>query len=359
MKKTYFISVLVVGCFALSTTSCSEDDGSKTFPENTVKVIAADTELAASGDTKTFSVTGDGISVLLPDSCKWLTAAVSGNNITVTAEPNLGRETRHAPLTIKASNGDRTVLSFSQFGAIFTLDAPSEVHMNDAAQTIEIASKYNLPITVSSTADWLNVKMEKDKMVLTAQANETGYARGAFVYYEIGTVKDSIPVSQWEFEKDLIGSYAYYYYSGGWKGTKITLEKTETGGYQVVLDSYAAYGWTIPVEYNEQNSTLTIKNLAKAGFYAEGETVYEVLVFTMVVRDNTLYRTKNEDVAMVGTYTMYDDCTFGWEFDLNNAGKAAGYESAYGVRLVVSTDGTYDGYAGNLLTFPYGYWEKL
>lgn len=359
MKKTYFISALVVGCLALFTTSCSEDDGSKTFPENTVRVTSADTELAAGGDTKTITVTGDGITVSLPDSCKWLTAAVSGNNITVTAEPNLGRETRHAPMIIKASNGDHTILSFSQFGAIFTLDAPSEVHINDAAQTIEIASKYNLPITVSSSADWLNVKMEADKMVLTAQANETGYARGAFVYYEIGTVKDSIPVSQWQFEKDLLGSYAYYYYNNGWKGTKITLEKTEAGGYQVVLDSYAAYGWVIPVEYNEQDNTLTIKNLANVGKYVEGETSYDVLVFTMLIAENSLYRSKSPDIAMVGTYTMYDDGTFGWEFDLNNYAKAQGYESAYGVRLVVSTDGTYDGYVGNLLTFPYGYWEKL
>jgi len=355
MKKTYFILALMVGCIAL-TTSCS-DDGSREFPANTVQVTSAETELAAAGDTKTFTVTGTDLTASVPEDCTWLTVSVSGNNVTVTAEPNLDRQTRHTIVKIMASNGDQTGISVSQYGAIFTLDAPSEVHLTDAAQTLEIASKYNLPITVSSSVDWLEVKMESDKMVLVAQANETGSARGGFVHYEIGTVKDSIPVCQYELDNDLLGIYRYNYYSSGWKTTYVQFERNEAGGYQLNMLNYASLGWIIPVEYDEDNNKMTIRNLEYVGTYTSEGVEYKVITFIMCLLDNSIYRVNSTDIAMVGSYQMWEDGSFTWEFTGNSAVMSE-FEDVYGLRLVASTDGSYAGYEGNLLTFPYGYLEK-
>lgn len=354
MKKTYFILALTVGLLTL--TSCS-DDGSKEFPANTVQVTSADTELAAAGESKTFTVTGEGLTASVPETCTWLTVDVAGNNITVTAEPNLERETRHTIVTVVASNGDSKGISVSQYGAIFTIDAPAEVHLGDEAQTVEISSKYNLPITVSSTADWLEVTMGDDKMILTAKENTTGYARSAFVHYEIGTVEGTIPVTQYEFEKDLLGNYRFYYYNSGWVYIRAALERNEAGGYQLRLTSYASYGWVIPVEVDEENFKITIKNLVNVGTYTSSGTEYQVLAFVMCLRDNTIYRVNNANIAMVGSYVSWDDGTFSWEFT-GNPTVLSTYEDVYGLRLVTSTDGTYAGYTANLLTFAYGFLEK-
>ena len=357
MKKKYYIYALMTASMAL-VTACSKDDGSKDFEPSSVQVTAAETELAAAGDTKTFTVTGTDLTASVPETCTWLTVSVSGNSVTVTAEPNLERESRHTIVTIMASNGDKAGISVSQYGAIFTLDAPSELHLGDAAQTLEFASKYNLPITISSSADWLTVRMESDKMVLTAESNETGNPRGAFVNYEIGTVKGSIPVSQYELSKDLMGTYAFYYYSSGWVSTNASLEKNEAGQYQLRLLDYASYGWVIPVEIDEENNKLIIRNLQNVGTYTAGETEYQVITLVMCLRENSIYRVNNTNIAMVGTYTMWEDGSFSWEFT-GNSDVLSQYEDVYGLRLAVSTDGTYAGYGGVLLTFPYGFLEKV
>lgn len=240
MKKTYFIFALMAGCMALAT-SCS-DDGSKEFPANTVQVTSAETELAAAGESKTFTVTGTGLTASVPESCTWLTVAVSGNQITVTAEPNLERQTRHTIVNIVASNGDKTGVSVSQYGAIFTLDAPANLSISDGAQEISYAAKYNLPISLRSSADWLKVNMTDDAMVVTATANNSGHPRSGYVYYEIGTVSDSILVVQCDFDMDIVGKVFYLAGSNPSTG-EITYElvqiKKEGADYALDLIEYS------------------------------------------------------------------------------------------------------------------------
>lgn len=241
MKKTYLIFALMVGALTL-TTSCS-DDGSKEFPANTVQVVSAETEMAAAGDTKTFTVTGTGITASVPATCTWLTASVSGNTITVTAQPNLERQTRHTIVNIVASNGDANSISVSQFGAIFTLDAPATLSASDEAQQISYAAKYNLPISVTSNADWLTVNMTDDAMIVGTTANTTGHPRSGYVYYEIGTIRDSIQVVQCEFDKDIVGKIFYLAGTNPSSG-KLTYELVQVqkadDGYLLDLIEYSA-----------------------------------------------------------------------------------------------------------------------
>lgn len=240
MKKTYLILAMMVGCLAL-TTSCG-DDGSKEFPANTVQVASADTELAAEGGSKTFTVTGTGLTASVPESCTWLTVAVSGNDITVTALPNLERQTRHTIVNVVASNGDHTGISVSQYGAIFTLDAPASLSISDDAQQLNYPAKYNLPITISTSADWLKAGMTEGAMVVETTTNTTGHPRSGYVYYEIGTVSDSILVVQCEFDKDIVGKIFYlagYTSKGQLTYDLVQVKKGETN-YVLDLIEYSA-----------------------------------------------------------------------------------------------------------------------
>ena len=83
MKRVlYMFTLAVCGCLFLA--SCSSDE----YEDKVSSVVstAADTQIPAIGGTKTITVTGQGITAAAEDS--WLNVSVSGNTITVSAEPS-------------------------------------------------------------------------------------------------------------------------------------------------------------------------------------------------------------------------------------------------------------------------------
>ncbi|MBR1402252.1 MAG: BACON domain-containing protein [Prevotella sp.] len=343
MKKIYSLFVIAAGCLIMA--SCGDDNDYEP-KTSSVSVVSAETELAAAGESKTIVVNGTGLSASFPSSATWISASVSGNNITVTAEPNLNNETRHALLTVRASNGDETSVSFSQFGAIFSIDAPPEIHLTDDSQTIELDAKFNLPLTVSTSDDWLSVRVDEanSKVILTASANNTGNMRFGDVDYSIGNVQGSFSVEQWDFAKDVLGQYYLWYYTGSWNYTNVALEQSGRNvRIRLLDDGYAEYGLVIPTTTDSEYLTMTIDNLAPMGSVTLSGTTYQALAFVRGLSGSSIYRSRSA-WAMEGAFYAYSDGTFGWQYDGNSV-LTASY-SWYGLSIGLTSDGTYDGYAG-------------
>ncbi len=358
MKKLYSLFVIAAGCLMFA--SCSDDNDYE--PKvNSVTVVSAETELAAAGDSKTIVVNGTGLTASFPSDVTWVTASVSGNNITVTAEPNLGNETRHALLTVRAANGDQTQVSFSQYGAIFALDAPTTIHLDDSGAPVAIDAKFNLPLTVTSSVDWIKVTVDEanSKVIITPTPNTTGIIRFGEINYEIGNVKGSISVEQWEYENDILGYYyLWYYVSGSWNYEIVSLEKVASGDTQLRLYDESWQGLAIPVTPDEENLTMTIANLVPMGSFDDEGDIYQILCFVRGLKSNSIYRSSSTSWGLNGQFVIYTDGTCGWQYDVNDYMVTNNY-AYYGISLGVTTDGTYATYAGWLQNFYYMELEKI
>ena len=150
MKKIFNLALLTLGCLLVF--SCSNDDYVEKV--SSVQVIDASTLIDAAGGTETITVNLQGVTATAADS--WLSTSVSGNVITLTAEPNTSRETRHTSVTIKAANGDQQVVSVSQMGLLLVL-AERKVALSDDAESASVAVEHtNGGITVNSLVKVVN-----------------------------------------------------------------------------------------------------------------------------------------------------------------------------------------------------------
>lgn len=265
MKKLFNITLFVMGCLIMA--SCSDDD--YTEKVNTVQVTEGQTEIPAAGATKTLTVTGRGIQAEADD--EWLNVSVDGNVITLTADANYSRESRHTFVTIKAANGDFLQVNVSQLGAVFVLDAPANIVYGDEENVNEYDFNTNLDVTISTSDPWLTAELIDGKLTISTEENTTGQIRTGYVYYQAGTLGDKIEVTQGDIDKDIVGKFFIF---GGVDPDEedpneavVTLlaQVTKTGStYNLVLPQY---GWSMPVTFNKADLTMTLTGGHSMGRY--------------------------------------------------------------------------------------------
>lgn len=256
MKKILNITLIVMGCLYMA--SCSDDD--YTEKTNTVFVTEGQTELPAAGATKTITVSGEGIKAEADD--EWLEVSVNGNVITVKADANYSRESRHTFISITAANGDFLKVNVSQLGAVFVLDAPENIVYNDNGNTFTYGFNTNLDVEISTSDSWLTAKQVDGELTISTEENNSGHIRTGYVYYQAGTLGDKIRVTQGDIDKDIVGKYFIF---GGIDPEEenpeeayrnfLTLVTKENGKYYL---EFPSYGWTLPVTFSNENLTMTI-----------------------------------------------------------------------------------------------------
>lgn len=213
----YMFTLAVCGCLFLA--SCSSDE----YEDKVSSVVstAADTQIPAIGGTKTITVTGQGITAAAEDS--WLNVSVSGNTITVSADANNSRESRHTIVVAKASNGDKAIINVSQMGTIFFVET-AKFDLDDekrAVTTNVMTSSPSQTVTVSSEDSWLTGTYNSQTGTLTVNvdANNTGVSRTGSLTVSSGDYNSVITITQTDFKKDVLGEY-YFVYSKNANGTQ-------------------------------------------------------------------------------------------------------------------------------------------
>lgn len=352
MKKILYFAILA--CLTGLVSACSDDGMDNPYAtDGALVVVSNDAMIPSVGGTGTIVVEGNG-TVTAESSSEWCATSVSGNTVTVSATPNNAIESRNATVTIKSGNKS-TQVSIYQEGMVFVLTEHS-FDLDDSAATLQASVQLNnaaATITVGEKADWLSGQYNPatGKIEISVAANETGSARSGSIEFLCGKYAETVTVSQYEFDKDVLGTYILYWYnssSTGWEYTNVEYERTEKGDTQLRFLEEDFEGWAIPVETDEANLTMSVYNLAPVGLYGEGDAAYQVLVFVRGLSNNTIYRHSSASIAAVGEFVNYSDGTQGWEFEGN---AALGDYALYGISLGATTDGTYAGLAGWLQHF--------
>ena len=200
MKKILNTILLTLAIIGLA--SCSDNgEGEYTFT-NSIKIVSqtvSDMDVKASEGTIVVDAPS---SIEATASSDWFTASVNGKTITVKTTDNLGIEYRSGKVVIK-SGSDVAEVSVIQKGTIVSVDE-KEFFLDDAKAELEIPYTTNFDFKYETSEDWITCKAENGILKVTAAENTTGHMRSGYVYYQAGSIKDSIHVQQCEVEKDLL-----------------------------------------------------------------------------------------------------------------------------------------------------------
>jgi hypothetical protein len=305
MKKIYGLLIFILG--SLMGVSCS-DDG-YTPSTSSVQVSSAETSIDAAGGKKDIVVKGVGITASAQDP--WLNVNVKGNTITVSADANPSRESRSTLLTVKASNGDSTLVNVSQYGMLFVLNG-GNVYLNDDAQTTRVALKHSLTVRVLSAPKWSDITVDKDSLSITVNGNNLGHWRSGYVKCQSGDVVDSFLVRQFDFNKDLAGEYYFWGYSDiSSKATQQAFDAKLVKDNGQVRIELPDLGLSIPAKLDESTLSLHIYGGQYMGPFvdetsSDDPTPVTRYVWTMLWDENDGYYTWSSDYGLVGQFN-YDE----------------------------------------------------
>ncbi len=275
----------------LSLYSCKDnpsDDLTQGYKLNVVSVTSTTFEAAGGEDT----ITVDQPVTSAYANVDWATvkADKGAKSVLVAAAKNDSKQSRHATVVIKSSATDSVIVDIDQYGFVFSTSLPQTLLFSDKAQTLTYDMKVDVTPTVASTADWLKVAVEDDKISLTAEENATGHPRSATV--TITTSNGSTytsSITQAEFNKDIAGEY--YLLDGDslaegiTYGTLATLRENTSGAKELYLPQI---GKAIGLTWNDATLTLTISGGTSLGPFTLGSTTY-YLFADLLATDGYVY----------------------------------------------------------------------
>lgn len=283
--------IIAVACMGgLSLYSCKDnpsDDLTQGYKLNVVSVTSTTFEAAGGEDT----ITVDQPVTSAYANVDWATvkADKGAKSVLVAAAKNNSKQSRHATVVIKSSATDSVIVDIDQYGFVFSTSLPQTLLFSDKAQTLTYDMKVDVTPTVASTADWLKVAVEDDKISLTAEENATGHPRSATV--TITTSNGSTytsSITQAEFN-DIAGEY--YLLDGDslaegiTYGTLATLRENTSGAKELYLPQI---GKAIGLTWNDATLTLTISGGTSLGPFTLGSTTY-YLFADLLATDGYVY----------------------------------------------------------------------
>ena len=308
--------------FAL--TSCSDSEEGEYTLTNSIRIVSqnvSDMDVKASEGTIVVEAPS---SIEATASSDWFTASVSGKTITVKTTDNLGIEYRSGKVLVK-SGSDVAEVAIIQKGTIISIDA-KDLYLDDSQTELEIPYTTNLDFNCQTAEDWITCKAENGILKISTSENATGHMRSGFVYYEAGSIKDSIYVQQCEVEKDLLGEMMLVYYDaklGDYNALNAEfVSSTDSAGivsYALVLNDL---GFEIPVGFNKETNTITLNaglNIGKFQEYEIYTTLYDY-ESDKVITDNKIaisgsFSYDKDDKA---TYLTFDDSDKFDEFNITS-----------------------------------------
>lgn len=257
------IKIFALAAIAAGFASCSGDEGFD-IKDNGVKVLAAETELAATGGQGSVTVDKAVSTAYAKDA--WLTVSADGTKVSVAAAANSSRETRATLLVIKASAEDSVIVSVQQHGLIYNAEGAESIEVTDEVTQQLIAVTTNGTVEIVSCPDWITATVTEDGVLLDISENTTGRLRYGNVVFGAGGYETSVTVTQADEDENPFGSYIIGGYNR--KGQFTYLPCTLTREAIVFNPSTSGLDLTIPITFEQETSTVTISNGAYLGKYS-------------------------------------------------------------------------------------------
>lgn len=206
MKKLY--SLMILAAFCLGLASCSDDKGEPT-QLSTIQVLAAETSFESAPSTGKVVVDCNPVKAYVDAADQnWLDVKIDQNTVLLSINRNSSTESRNALLTIKKNDNDSVMLNIAQKGMIFSVEGKTDIlQHNDRVGEYSFKVSSEILPQIISTPNWIEANMTNEKLSVKVLENNEGHIREGYVKYACGNIKDSIKITQFEFEKDLLGNY--------------------------------------------------------------------------------------------------------------------------------------------------------
>ncbi|HEY9544253.1 BACON domain-containing protein [Prevotella sp.] len=346
MKKIFCSLILCLGIAGLS--ACSDDNSKNLNWQSPISIINSNIIFEgnkASGGLRVQAPSAITATVTAP----WChISVVNGDSVTVNVDENATIEGRSAVIAIKSGDEELTAV-VQQKGLSFLPKMDKKLTLTSDKGVTKYYIKHTTAAKAWSNVAWLKPSMDGDSLVIASDEN-TGMAhRSGMVYVQSGPYTDSVAVEQaFSFDKAYLRKYNLRYPSGSdWKSTPVEMVKNEDGYYFLKFTDAANStfsGLEIPLEVDNVNMSIAIANLALAGTKIYKGTEYKVMVMVMGQKKGatSISRFSNGGIKLNGVPTVNNDKVT-WNFTPNDQFNSERYD--YLLRLSLSTDGSYSGYA--------------
>ena len=209
------ITALVAGCaMAAVLVSCDKNHTDVPLSGEGIAIVSNDLLFPAQGSTATVRVQAAG-NIAATVSDNWCTATVSGNLVSVTAQPNDALSGRTAMLTITAGKASRQ-LPIQQQGMVLDLPLLDNGHHSPVdGDVFTVSIAHNVPLQLRASHEWIHPVSVDNGIRVTVDSNAGGHIRRGKVYVKCGEYADSLHIAQFDMQDDVVGSYYMLGYSGG------------------------------------------------------------------------------------------------------------------------------------------------
>lgn len=300
MKKILSIMVLLAGIVSL--VACSDDDPTYTAPAQ-LSLKSADAFYEAAGGTGTIVVNSTE-SITATSDAQWLTAAVSGNTVTLTVAANNALEGRSANVVLKSATAV-TEVNVTQRGIIYGVNEDVQFSMADTLKSIvRIPVAHTADVNVTSLTDWLSASFNSEtgriEVVATA-SNDAEAKRVGYVALQTGNVKDTLAIVQDALLFKVDTAPLAIEAEGG--SQKIAIEHSRP----VTVETDAEW---ISAELNEKGTALNVTVAANEGEERQGTialtSVGITKTITVAQKAAEAGDPQGEDEnPLLGTFTFY------------------------------------------------------
>ena len=202
MKK--YISIFLLVAAAVLGTACSNDNNELPEYAAGLKVVKAQTAFNVIGGENEVKMTSEPAQAYAQDA--WLTVTKKAETLLLTATTNTSPQTRNTLLVIKDAKGDSITLNVQQEGITFGLPAGQDIFTDDKAVQKTMIATANVPVTYTTTGDWISVAEQGSELTVKATENTTGKARVGWVIAKAAGLVDSLKVVQASLA-DFVGEY--------------------------------------------------------------------------------------------------------------------------------------------------------
>ena len=264
MKKVINILATALLIFT-GFTSCDNDDDIVSVMPAKVTILSRETSFPASASSGKIVVDTDApVSVSTSDT-GWVTTSVDGNVITVNVEANTSFDGRSSTLTITSGDASSQI-AIIQAGVIVDLHGVMSVLTGNDEATYSYDIKTNADPEISTDADWIKASIVDGKLNLKIEANNTGMFRKGSVTFTAGAYSNSIPVTQLDFDQDIAGNYVLGFIDAS-SGELSAFNTTLSRNGNTYTLSIPAYGFNIPVRFNDADVSLSLYAGSRIGTF--------------------------------------------------------------------------------------------
>lgn len=240
------------------------------------------------------------VPVQISSDAEWLSGTIADGILTVKADRNTRLQPRTGVLTL--TSGSLTYdITVNQEKLEFPLVKVSSLRSNDDEATYTYNFPADIEVKFTPSAGWIHGEFANETVTITLDANNTGHIRQGGLDYEVDGVNGSVKFMQADFDKDIAGSY-YWFYTDPKDNEDYYIPATlkrEDSNYSIDVTS-SSYSWSIPVTYNDE--TLSI-NLPGGSYIGKYSKYFMYICYSFLdPEDNKIYYTWEEEPSMNASF---------------------------------------------------------